>query len=182
MSETRMPLRGRTITRPSRASRCNASRIGVRPILKVADSICSEITSPGLSRSVTICSSIRRYACSVNVSGARLARSPLRTGRACRTAAGDRATSDLPALGYQGRVTVSFLRLRLDVAWFGRGFSGRLRYGHHASLAAIARTLIYVSYITDIRFCRSSQSYLLEARMLTTDAILPLVLFTLLML
>src|SRR5262249_38131250 len=55
-------------------------------------------------------------------------------------------------------LSVSFLRLRLGVAWLGRGFSGRLRYGHHTPLAAIARTLIYVSYITDIRFCRSSQS------------------------
>ena len=45
---------------PSCSSRVIASRIGVRPILELADSICSERMSPGLSRSVTICSSITR--------------------------------------------------------------------------------------------------------------------------
>ena len=37
-----MPLRGRMITRPSFASRCNASRTGVRPILKRCRQHCSD--------------------------------------------------------------------------------------------------------------------------------------------
>src|SRR5436190_22377309 len=104
MSETRTPLRGNMVIRPSRASRCNASRIGVRPILNMADSICSERTSPGLSLRVTICSSINRWACSVSVSRAALRRLPLSVAvcrtpeRGCRNAvAGKRPTSHLPS-------------------------------------------------------------------------------------
>ena len=45
-----MPLRGKMVISPSRASRCSASRIGVRPNAYVAESICSDRISPGLSR------------------------------------------------------------------------------------------------------------------------------------
>jgi hypothetical protein len=52
-------LRGSTSTSPSIASRCNASRIGVRPMPRSADSDCSDSTAPGASLSVTIISSRR---------------------------------------------------------------------------------------------------------------------------
>ena len=63
-----MPLRGRIVTRPSRASRCRASRMGVRPISRLVASAYSDRNSPGFSRSVTISSS----SCAVGLLGQRL--------------------------------------------------------------------------------------------------------------
>ena len=57
VSDTRMPLRGRIVTSPSRASRCSASRMGVRPMCRLSASAYSDRNSPGLRRSVTISSS-----------------------------------------------------------------------------------------------------------------------------
>ena len=36
-------------------------------------------------------------------------------------------------------LAVGFLRLRLGVAWLGRGFGGRLRYGHNAPSRELLR-------------------------------------------
>ena len=52
-----MPRRGRMLTSRSRASRCSASRIGVRPMPSRCDSMPSDTTDPGASCSVTISSS-----------------------------------------------------------------------------------------------------------------------------
>ena len=53
-----LPRRGRIVTRRSRASRCKASRIGVRPMPRRSESICSDTALPGSSCSVTTSSSI----------------------------------------------------------------------------------------------------------------------------
>ena len=66
-SETRTPRRGSTVTSPSRARRCNASRTGVRPMPSVFESAPSESTSPGSSLSVQIISSSATYAWSVRL-------------------------------------------------------------------------------------------------------------------
>jgi hypothetical protein len=58
ISETMIPRRGMITTRPSLASRCSASRIGVRPIFKRSESACSDV--PGDNCSVTIISSSSR--------------------------------------------------------------------------------------------------------------------------
>ncbi len=60
ISETNTPERGTTRTVPSSASRCSASRIGVRPMFRRLLSETSEILLPGGSSSVTIISSISR--------------------------------------------------------------------------------------------------------------------------
>ena len=57
ISETMMPRRGRITTSRSRASRCSASRIGVRPMPRCLESSASETAAPGASFSVTIISS-----------------------------------------------------------------------------------------------------------------------------
>jgi len=53
-----LPRRGKIATSRSRASRCSASRIGVRPMPSRAESSDSETALPGASRSVMIISSI----------------------------------------------------------------------------------------------------------------------------
>src|SRR5687768_3293637 len=68
IADTTTPRRGRIVTRRSRASRCKASRIGVRPMPRRSESICSDTALPGSSWSVTISSSISVYARSVKVS------------------------------------------------------------------------------------------------------------------
>jgi hypothetical protein len=57
MSETITPRRGRICTRRSRARRCSASRIGVRPMPSRSDSIASDTALPGGSSRRTINSS-----------------------------------------------------------------------------------------------------------------------------
>src|SRR5579875_3970597 len=66
-SETMMPRRRRMTTNRSRARRCSASRMGMRPIPSRRLRIASETTAPGFSCKVTICSSSSRYARSASV-------------------------------------------------------------------------------------------------------------------
>src|SRR5579864_4235304 len=65
--DTMMPRRGRIVTSRSRASRCNASRMGVRPMPRTWQSRASETAAPGGSFSVTIISSRIEYAWSVRL-------------------------------------------------------------------------------------------------------------------
>ena len=81
-SETRTPRRGSTVTSPSRARRCSASRTGVRPMPSVSESAPSESTSPGSSCRVQIISSSATYARSVRLRSASLRCS---TPEACST-------------------------------------------------------------------------------------------------
>src|SRR6185437_4312388 len=64
ISDTMMQRRGRIVTSRSRARRCNASRMGVRPMPRTSLNCASETEAPGRSFNVTIISSSVEYACS----------------------------------------------------------------------------------------------------------------------